>query len=205
MQQDKDIRKYLQDCVDKRQVFHPYSEEILEKVTRRAAGMFRYAVLSIGVLISSPITPAEFESPSADITLAFSGGPKRAEDFLLHLEAEFGRQHRRADIEKRDSGGTTPFRHEEEYIREGVLRLFLDHGADSKYRKSHTFDSLKAFLKIEKPDLVNFYPQDDRKLEVAAAKAALMVESLSKLGCSNEMAVRFSTLTLYDMVILVGE
>jgi hypothetical protein len=89
-------------------------------------------------------------------------------------------------------------------MREGVVRLLRDHGADSMYQKSYIFDSLKALLETEKPDLVNFYPQDGRKLQIVATKAALMIKALSKLGCSYEMAARFSTLTLYDLVLLLG-
>jgi len=109
-----------------------------------------------------------------------------------------------ADMEALDDEGKTPLKCAEEHMHEGVVRLLLDHGADSKYHKSRIFGSLKVFLENEKPDLVNFYPQDGRKLQIAAAKATLVVEALSTLGCSYEMAIRFSILTLYDLVLLVG-
>jgi len=68
MQPDKDIREYLQDCVEKHQELHPYREEILEKVTHHADGMFRYAVLLIDELLSSPMISAKLESPPAGLS-----------------------------------------------------------------------------------------------------------------------------------------
>jgi hypothetical protein len=71
--------------------------------------------------------------------------------------------------------------------------------------EDHILKVLNAFIKNEKPDLNRFYPEGSKKLKDAAAKGADMVLELEKLGCSWEMAVRFSTLALYDLVVLLGQ
>jgi len=63
---------------------------------------------------------------------------------------------------------------------------------------------LRNFINEEKPELVKFYPVDNVKLRVAAAKGGTMLDGLKAMGCSPEMAVRFISLTLYDLVVLLG-
>jgi hypothetical protein len=69
--------------------------------------------------------------------------------------------------------------------------------------EKHLVNVYRSFIKFEKPALVRFY-NDDTKLQEPAAAGVRMIEQLQKRGCSLEMAVRFSVLTLYDLVLLLG-
>ena len=68
MTPEDDITRYLEDSVDKHEELHSHREEILEKVPRRGAGMFRYAVLIIDELLSSCVNISKtLESPPATL------------------------------------------------------------------------------------------------------------------------------------------
>ncbi|KAA8894981.1 hypothetical protein FN846DRAFT_998187 [Sphaerosporella brunnea] len=67
----------------------------------------------------------------------------------------------------------------------------------------HCQKVLKRFIENEKKDLSVFY--SDANLAEAAKKAAAMVEKLVDRGCSVEYALRFTALTLYDLVILLDD
>jgi hypothetical protein len=69
--------------------------------------------------------------------------------------------------------------------------------------KDQCADALKMFILREKEKLEIFY-KDDSQLDRPAETAAKMVQELMKQGCKKEMALRFATLTLYDLVILLG-
>jgi len=69
--------------------------------------------------------------------------------------------------------------------------------------EKHLVNVYRSFIKFEKPGLDRFYKDDTKLLEPAAA-GVLMIEQLKTRGCSLEMAVRFSVLTLYDLVLLLG-
>jgi len=86
MTPEDDITRYLEDSVDKHEELHSHREEILEKVPRRGAGMFRYAVLIIGELLSSPCVNISktLESPPATLNEMY-------ERILLRLDADTAR------------------------------------------------------------------------------------------------------------------
>jgi len=70
MTPEDDITRYLEDSVEKHEELHSHREEILEKVSRRGAGMFRYVVLIFGELLSSPFVNISktLESPPATLS-----------------------------------------------------------------------------------------------------------------------------------------
>jgi hypothetical protein len=73
-----------------------------------------------------------------------------------------------------------------------------------RFSDDHFVSLLRKFINDEKPELVRFYPEDDVKLSIAAAKGGAMLDGLKAMGCSHEMAARFISLTLYDLVVLIG-
>lgn len=75
---------------------------------------------------------------------------------------------------------------------------------DPKVAEEHFLGVLRKFIKEEKEDLDRFYPTDNAKLRAAATKAAPMYTELIRRKCPSEMAVRFASLTLYDLVVLLG-
>jgi len=86
MTPEDDITRYLEDSVDKHEELHSHREEILEKVPRCGAGMFCYAVLIIGELLSSPFVNISktLESPPATLCEMY-------ERILLRLDADNAR------------------------------------------------------------------------------------------------------------------
>ena len=69
--------------------------------------------------------------------------------------------------------------------------------------KDDCLDALRMFIHTEKKGLDIFY-KDNSQLEKPAEMAAKMVDELTKQGCKKEMALQFSALTLYDLVVLLG-
>jgi hypothetical protein len=75
---------------------------------------------------------------------------------------------------------------------------------DPKVAENHFLGVLRKFIQEEKKELEKFYPTDNVKLRAAAIKAAPMYTELIRRECPFEMAVRFASLTLYDLVVLLG-
>jgi len=86
MTPEDDITRYLEDSVDKHEELHSHREEILEKVPRHSTGMFHYAVLIIGELLSSPFVNISktLESPPATLSEMY-------ERILLRLDTDTAR------------------------------------------------------------------------------------------------------------------
>jgi hypothetical protein len=69
---------------------------------------------------------------------------------------------------------------------------------------------LSRFIRTEKEGLKVFFGTVDTEVNSALdrlrapERAAAMVDGLLKDGCPKEMALRFTALTMYDLVVLLG-
>jgi hypothetical protein len=63
---------------------------------------------------------------------------------------------------------------------------------------------LSRFISTTKRGLVNFYDPSGPQFDDLSKKALKVFEGLTKEGCNPETAIEFMTLTLYDLVILIG-
>ena len=96
MQSRKDIRMFLKESIDRNQKLHRYRKMVMEKVSRHAHGMFRYAVLLVGELlhVSCQNISEILESPPADLNEMY-------EAILLRLDTEPPRDKPRHRVQRK--------------------------------------------------------------------------------------------------------